>query len=61
MLQTPGIVQWAQVPLNSYCFFQMDPEPYPTNEDRQEWVEWHLQDNCFLYKHANGDEPVEME
>ena len=36
------------------AFFKADPEPYLTNEERQEWAAWYLRHNRFLYKHANG-------
>ena len=39
------------------AFFKADPEPYLTNEERQEWAAWYLHHNRFLYKHANGDDP----
>ena len=37
-------------------FFKANPELFATNGDRQEGVAWYLCDNCYLYKHADGDD-----
>ena len=40
------------------AFFNSNMEQYLTNEIRQEWAVWYLEDFCFAYKDLDGDDKL---
>ena len=38
------------------AFFNSNMEQYATNEIRQGWAAWYLEDFCFAYKDSDGND-----
>ena len=38
------------------AFFNANSELYATDGDRQEWAKWYLENFCFAYEHADGND-----